>query len=162
MWTFVKTAVRDIGLKGYGLMAVVALVAVLGTKGYSTYTSLKSDVASYQKKASDAENDKVFLQSEATAQKNRADSAEQNASLLSKQLEDQQKLDSQYHAQLAALEAQREKQNNESKQTIQRLNLELARAGVRDNPVPVAVIRMQQQTVCRVNGTCASGDSHEN
>lgn len=162
MWTFVKTAVSDIGLKGYGLMAVVVLVAVLGTKGYSTYSSLKSDVVRYQKKASDAENDKVSLQGEATAQKNRADSAEQNASLLTKQLEDQQKIDSQYHAQLASLEAQQDKQNDESKQTIQQLNLELARSGVPNNPVPVSVIRMQQQAVCRVNGTCASGDSHEN
>ena len=162
MGAFIKLIFKGLGLRGFMLMGLVAVSAYLSAKGVSKYHEMTSAIEIYAANAEKDAAEKSTLRDNINAEKTRADAAESNSKLLTDQMAHQQAEAKNYQDKLKALQDQKDKEDAQTQKTLQRLNHELSLAGVHNVRVPDDVIRLQRQTICRVNGNCASSDRDEN
>ncbi|WP_241647045.1 hypothetical protein [Rosenbergiella metrosideri] len=158
MGALIKLTLKGLGLRGFMLMALVAVTAYLSAKGVSKYHEMTSAIATYAQNAEKDAAEKATLRDNIHAEKTRADAAESNSKLLADQMAHQQAEAKNYQDRLKALQDQKDKDDAATQKTLQRLNHELSLAGVHNVRVPDPVIRLQQQAICRVNGSCASSN----
>lgn len=157
---FIKSMFSALGVRGVVLIALVGITAYLGSGAYSDYKKMRNDVSEYKSQITQAQTDKDNLNSRIDAEKQRADTAEQSNVLLQTQFNQQKAEAEKYHQLLTALQNKQDKENEQSKNTIKQLKAALARAGIAHTAIPSDVIRMQQESICKVNDNCASSNSH--